>query len=74
MAVGACCLLMIPFSASPGLEIWERSILVLISSVSTRPGRVEGGSKPALHWRYGDGHAPCPLRGLRENWNGSSSL
>jgi hypothetical protein len=40
-AVGACCLLMIAFSASPGLEIWERSILVLISSVSTRPGRVE---------------------------------
>jgi hypothetical protein len=38
-AAGACCLLIMAFSASPGLEIWERSILVLISSVSTRPGR-----------------------------------
>jgi hypothetical protein len=36
---GACCLLMMAFSASPGLEIWERSILVLISSASARPGR-----------------------------------
>jgi hypothetical protein len=36
---GACCLLMMAFNASPGLEIWERSILVLISSASARPGR-----------------------------------
>jgi hypothetical protein len=37
-AAGAC-LLMIAFSTSPGLEIWERSILVLISSDSERPER-----------------------------------
>jgi hypothetical protein len=36
---GPCCLLMMAFSASPGLEMWERSILVLISSASARPGR-----------------------------------
>ena len=40
-AAGACCLLMMAFNASPGLEIWERSILVLISSASARPGREE---------------------------------
>ena len=34
-----CCLLMMAFKASPGLEIWERSILVLISSASARVGR-----------------------------------
>ncbi len=34
-----CCLLMMAFNASPGLEIWERSILVLISSASARVGR-----------------------------------
>ena len=39
VAVGACCLLMMAFKASPGLEIWERSILVLISSLSGRPPR-----------------------------------
>jgi len=39
VAVGACCLLMMAFNASPGLEICERSILVLISSASARPGR-----------------------------------
>src|SRR5450755_1505044 len=33
---GPCCLLMMAFRASPGLEIWERSILVLISSPSGR--------------------------------------
>ncbi len=38
-AAGPCCLLMMAFSASPGLEMWERSILVLISSASARPGR-----------------------------------
>ncbi len=40
-AAGVCCLLMMAFSASPGLEIWERSILVLISSASGRPSREE---------------------------------
>lgn len=35
---GACCL-RIAFRTSPGLEILERSILVLISSLSTRVGR-----------------------------------
>jgi hypothetical protein len=35
---GACCLRM-AFRTSPGLEILERSILVLISSLSTRLGR-----------------------------------
>ena len=34
-----CCLLMMAFNASPGLEIWERSILVLISSASARVAR-----------------------------------
>jgi hypothetical protein len=34
-----CCLLMIALRASPGLEMLERSILVLISSPSGRPGR-----------------------------------
>src|SRR5689334_14248769 len=38
-AADGCCLLMMAFKASPGLEIWERSILVLISSVSARVGR-----------------------------------
>ena len=37
-ATGAC-LLIIAFSTSPGLEMWERSILVLISSDSERPKR-----------------------------------
>jgi len=35
---GACCLRM-AFSTSPGLEMLERSILVLISSLSARLGR-----------------------------------
>jgi hypothetical protein len=35
---GACCLRM-AFRTSPGREIFERSILVLISSLSTRLGR-----------------------------------
>jgi hypothetical protein len=35
---GACCLRM-AFRTSPGLEILERSILVLISSLSARLGR-----------------------------------
>ena len=38
-AEDGCCLLMMAFKASPGLEIWERSILVLISSASARVGR-----------------------------------
>jgi len=37
-AVGACCLRM-ALRTSPGLEIWERSILVLISSAAVRPVR-----------------------------------
>ncbi len=36
---GPCCLLMMAFRASPGLEMWERSILVLISSPSGRVSR-----------------------------------
>jgi hypothetical protein len=36
---GPCCLLMMALRASPGLEICERSILVLISSPSGRVGR-----------------------------------
>lgn len=35
-ATGAACCLLINFRTSPGLEIWERSILVLISSASAR--------------------------------------
>jgi len=35
-AVAGCCLLMIAFRTSPGLEMCERSILVLISSASLR--------------------------------------
>jgi len=44
---GACCLRM-AFSTSPGREMWERSILVLISSASRvgRPG-LAGGTGPA---------------------------
>jgi hypothetical protein len=38
-AAGGCCLLMIALSTSPGLEMCERSILVLISSGSIRPKR-----------------------------------
>lgn len=38
-AGGACCL-RIAFSTSPGREIFERSILVLISSLSTRLERL----------------------------------
>src|SRR5437879_7144995 len=33
-AVAACCFCVISFRTSPGLEMWERSILVLISSAS----------------------------------------
>jgi hypothetical protein len=38
-ATGACCL-RIAFRTSPGREILDRSILVLISSLSVRLGRV----------------------------------
>src|SRR5207237_1891127 len=38
-AVTAACCWVIAFSTSPGLEIWERSILVLISSASARAVR-----------------------------------
>ena len=42
-AAGGCaagdCLLMMALSTSPGLEMWDRSILVLISSDSARLGR-----------------------------------
>jgi hypothetical protein len=54
VAAGVCCLLMMAFNASPGLEIWERSILVLISSASERPGRedrLEVGAELALRRR-----------------------
>ena len=39
VATGAACCLLISFRTSPGLEIWDRSILVLIRSVSARLGR-----------------------------------
>jgi hypothetical protein len=42
---GACCLRM-AFRTSPGREIWERSILVLISSLSARLER-DGFADPA---------------------------
>ena len=65
----ACCLLMMAFRASPGLEMCERSILVLISSASARTGREDRlevcAALAARKWR-----APSPLHGLRENWNG----
>jgi hypothetical protein len=54
VAAGACCLLMMAFNASPGLEICERSILVLISSASARPsreGRLDAGDELALRRR-----------------------
>ena len=44
-ATGTCCFARIAFSTSPGLEMWDRSILVLISSESTRPARA---ARPAL--------------------------
>ena len=72
-AAGPCCLLMMAFRASPGLEICERSILVLISSPS---GRDRPGGPAGTLCRTGGrggGHALYPLHGLRENWNGSSS-
>ena len=37
-AAPACCFCWMSFSTSPGLEIWERSIFILISSLS-RPAR-----------------------------------
>ena len=57
-AAAACCLLMMAFRASPGLEIWERSILVLISSASARAGRADsagalrcaGGAEAGTHF------------------------
>jgi hypothetical protein len=36
-----CCLPMIAFSTSPGLEMWDKSILVLIPSGSARPARAD---------------------------------
>ena len=72
-AAGACCLLMMAFNASPGLEIWERSILVLISSASDATGPRGSARSRRRTGSCGGAHAPCPLRGLRENWNGSSS-
>ena len=71
-AAGPCCLLMMAFKASPGLEILERSILVLISSASARDGR-EDRLEVCAALRHGGGHGLFPLHGLRENWNGSSS-
>jgi hypothetical protein len=67
VAAGACCLLMIAFSASPGLEIWERSILVLISSASVRPdraARLEVGAGLALRRRARTFSASCSSREL----------
>lgn len=55
-AVGAagCCLLMMAFSTSPGLEILERSILVLMPSASLRAERAdfaEADSADPRKWR-----------------------
>ena len=46
-ATAGCCLLMIAFRTSPGFEIWDRSILVLISSGS---GRAARALPPPLCW------------------------
>jgi hypothetical protein len=51
-AAGAagCCLLMMAFKTSPGREIFDKSILVLISSDSgrvEREGRAEDAASPA---------------------------
>lgn len=40
-AAALCCLLMIAFSTSPGLEMWERSIFVFIPSGSARATRAD---------------------------------
>jgi len=51
-AAAACCFWVMSFRTSPGLEMWERSILVLISSAS-RPERVEragAGSAERRKW------------------------
>ena len=46
--VGAACCLRIAFRTSPGREIWERSILVLISSARlTRDGLAAACASPA---------------------------
>lgn len=54
-AAGGCCLLMIAFSTSPGFEILERSILVLMPSDSGRLTRAERGeeadSEDPRRWR-----------------------
>jgi hypothetical protein len=41
-----CCFPMIAFSTSPGLEMCERSIFVLIPSGSMRPERAECLAEP----------------------------
>jgi hypothetical protein len=52
---GGCCLLMMAFSTSPGLEILERSILVLMPSASARGERAdlaeEADSADPRKWR-----------------------
>jgi len=53
VGAAACCLPMMAFSTSPGFEMWERSILVLISSVPVGAGRA------ALA-------GPCPSPGPRK--------
>src|SRR5207244_2113216 len=40
-AAGAVCCLVISFRTSPGLEMWDRSIFVLISSLSARAVRAD---------------------------------
>ena len=51
-AVAACCFCVINFRTSPGLEMWERSILVLISSASRveRADRAGAASAVARKW------------------------
>jgi hypothetical protein len=43
-ALAACCCFVISFNTSPGLEMWERSILVLISSASRPERAVRAGA------------------------------
>ena len=71
-APGACCL-RIRFNTSPGLEMCDKSILVLISSPSAREGReVRAGSLRLIAFAESR-LAPSPLHVLPENWNAFSS-
>ena len=62
-AEAAVCFCVMSFRTSPGLEIWERSILVLISSVS----RAERGARPGA----GSADARKCARTLSASWSSS---